>query len=117
MVNTDTNVDATEGLVRRINAEIESELARFSEQITRVEAHVVDDAARRSEEMDTRFTLEALPAGQLPLVAVDRAGTPDEAFGGAVQKLKNLLESKYGKSNHRKGGESIRHLEVDEGLI
>jgi hypothetical protein len=117
LVNTDTNVDATEELVRRIDAELDSELWRFSDQITRVEVHIDDEAAGRSDGNDIRCVLEARPAGQPPLVAIHQAGTAEEACSGAVQKLKKLLESKYGKLEHHKGGESIRHLEVDEGLI
>jgi hypothetical protein len=33
-----------------------------------------------------------------------------------VHKLETLLQNKYGRANHRKGGESIRHLQSDEGL-
>ncbi len=117
LVNTDSNVAASDKLVGRINAELESELSRFSEQITRVEVHVGDEAAGRSDGMDIRCVIEARPAGQPPVVARDQAGTAEEACSGAVQKLRSLLDSKYGKTDHRKGGDSIRHLPVDEGLI
>jgi hypothetical protein len=115
-VNTDTNIDASDELVRRIDAELESALARFGDQITRVEVHVGDENAGRSDGVDKRCMLEARPAGQPPVVVTNHAGTVAEACSGAVRKLENLLDSKYGKAAHRKGTESIRHMEVSEGL-
>jgi hypothetical protein len=115
-VNTDTNIDATDELVRRIDDEMRSALERFSDQITRLEVHIGDESAGKSDGLDKRCMLEARPAGQPPVVVTHHAGSVAEACSGAVQRLENLLESKYGKSSHRKGAESIRHLEVSEGL-
>jgi ribosome-associated translation inhibitor RaiA len=115
-INTDTNVDATDNLVRHIGAELDSALSRFSDQITRVEVHLGDENAGKSDGADKRCVLEARPAGLPPVVVTHHAGSAAEACSGAVLKLENLLESKYGKSSHRKGTESIRHMEVREGL-
>ncbi len=115
-INTDMNIDATDELVRRIDAELESALSRFSDQITRIEVHIGDENAGRSDGADKRCMLEARPAGQPPVVVTHHANSVAEACSGAVQKLEKLLESKYGKSGHRKGAQSIRHLEVREGL-
>jgi ribosome-associated translation inhibitor RaiA len=115
-VHTDRNVDVSDGMVQRIEAELGSVLSRFSEQITRVEVHLGDESAGRSGGVDKRCMLEARPAGQHPVAVTHHAASVGEACSGAVHKLETLLQTRYGRVNHRKGGESIRHLQSDEGL-
>jgi hypothetical protein len=52
--------------------------------------------------------LEARPAGQQPVAVTNHASTMDQAFSGALQKLQNLLESRFGRLDDRKGGDTIR---------
>ena len=115
-INTDKNVDSTDGLVQYLETELESALSRFSDQITRVELHVSDESAGKSGGEDKRCMLEARPAGQQPVAVTHHAASVHDACSGAVHKIAALLETKYGRSDHRKGGESIRHMEVQEGL-
>jgi len=115
-VHTDRNVDVSDGMVQRIEAELESALSRFSDQITRVDMHLGDENAGRSGGTDKRCMVEARPAGQQPVAVTHHAASLGEACHGAVLKLETLLESKHGRADNRKGGESIRHLEVREGL-
>jgi ribosome-associated translation inhibitor RaiA len=115
-VHTDRNVDVSDGMVQRIEAELGSALSRFGDQITRVDVHLGDESAGRSGDTDKRCMLEARPAGQHPVAVTHHATSVGEACSGAVHKLEALLESKYGRADNRKGGESIRHLQVDEGL-
>lgn len=115
--HADTDLDVSDGLVRRVEEELVSALARFSDQITRVEIHVSDESAARSGAADKRCMMEARPAGQQPVAVTHQAASPYEACAGAVHKLAAMLESRYGRSSSRKGGESIRHLEVDEGSV
>jgi ribosome-associated translation inhibitor RaiA len=115
--HTGKNLDVGEGLVRRIEAEVEDALARYGGQVTRVEFHLSDENAGRSAGMDKRCTLEARPAGQQPVAVTHRAASPYEACSGAVLKLATMLESRFGRSGSRKGGDSIRHLQVDEGPV
>jgi ribosome-associated translation inhibitor RaiA len=115
-VHTDRNVDVSEGMVRRIESELESALSRFVDQITRVKVHLGDENAARSGGSDKRCMVEAHVAGQPPFAVTHHAATVGEACSGAVHKLATLVASKYGRADNRKGGESIRHLEVREGL-
>ena len=115
-VHTDKNVDVSDGVVRRIEAELGSALSRFSDHITRVDVHLGDESAGRSGETVKRCMLEARPAGQRPVAVTHHATSVGEACSGAVHKLETLLQSRYGRANNRKGGESIRHLQVHEGL-
>lgn len=114
MLNIDKSVEVKDGLLQRVEADIASGLSRFSEQITRVEIYVSDENAEKSGGIGKRCTLEARPAGQQPVAVTHNAGSVDEACTGAVNKLEALLETKYGRSNNRKGGQSIRHLPVEE---
>ena len=116
VLNTDKNVQVDDGLLQRVEADIESGLSRFSDQITRVEVHVSDENAEKSGGDDKRCMLEARPAGQQPVAVTHNAGSVDEACAGALHKLEALLETKYGRSDNRKGGQSIRHLPVAEEL-
>ena len=111
-VNTDTNVDFHDELVQRIEADVESALVRFRDQITRVEIHLSDENAEKSGGSDKRCMLEARPAGHQPVAVSHHAASMDEACNGALHKLEALLESRYGRSDNRKGGQSIRHLPV-----
>jgi ribosome-associated translation inhibitor RaiA len=115
-VHTDKNVNVSDGVVRRIEAELGSALSRFSDQITRVDVHLGNESAGRSGGTVTRCMLEARPAGQQPVAVTHHATSLGEACSGAVHKLETLLQSKFGRANNRKGGESIRHLQVHEGL-
>jgi len=115
-MNSDKNVALDSSLASRVELEVTSALARFSDQITRIEVHLGDEIAGRSDGRDKRCMLEARPAGQSPVTVTDWAGTIEEALSGALDKLVRLLESKAGRADTRKGGQSIRHLDVQEGL-
>jgi ribosome-associated translation inhibitor RaiA len=115
-INTDSNVDVSDQLAERVKTELESTLSRFIDRITRIEIHMSEENAGRVGGTDMRCMVEARPAGQQPVAVTHHAASVGEACSGAVQKLETLLESKYGRSNHRKGGESIRHMDVREGL-
>ena len=115
-VHTDRTVDVSTEMVRRIEADLESALSRFGDQIIRVEVHLGDESPGRSAGTDKRCMLEARAAGQQPVAVTHHAESLGEAWSGAVHKLETLLQNKYGRADHRKGGESIRHLQVDEGL-
>jgi hypothetical protein len=110
-VNTDNNIEGREELARQVEAGVEAALSRFSDQITRVEAHLGDESAGRPSGADQRCMLEARVAGRPPVAVTSYADTLDEAFHGAAEKLKRLLESEFGRLDDRKGGTSIRGRE------
>jgi ribosome-associated translation inhibitor RaiA len=115
-VHTDKNVTVSDGMVQRVKAELESALSRFGNQITRVEVHLGDENAGGSRGSDKRCTIEVRSAGKQPVAVTHHAASVGEACSGAVHKLATLIENRHGRSNSHKGGESIRHLEVREGL-
>lgn len=116
-VHTDNNIEGNDKLIQRVEAEFETVLSRFGDQLTRVEVHLRDEAAGRSEGADIRCLAEARPARQQPVVVTHHGVTPAEAYSGAAQKLKNLLESSFGRLDDHKGADSIRHKDVGEELL
>lgn len=107
-VNTDKNVEGHRELAGRVEAEVTTKLARYSDQLTRVEVHLGDENAGRSGATDKRCTVEARPAGRQPVAVTHHAATPEEACRGAVGKLRNVLESTFGRLSAVKGSDSIR---------
>jgi hypothetical protein len=107
-ITTDKNVHGGDDLTRRLEAEFETSLARFRDRITRLDVHLTGEPTvpRRG------CVLEARPAGFPAVVVTHHADSVAEACHGAVRKLEHVLETRYGRAWHHKGGESIRHLEV-----
>ena len=107
-VNTDRNVADGEGLATRISTELRSRLARYSEQITRIEVHLSDVNGDKSGGSDKRCLIEARLEGRHPQVASDQAATPEAACSGAARKLLSGLETTFSRLGRFKGAASIR---------
>lgn len=111
LINTDKHVDAEPDLLRQVQEEVSSALARFADQLTRVEVHLSDQNADRGGATDLRCAMEARPAGKQPIAVTHSAATVQEACNGAVRKMRNLLDTSFGRTEARRGRESIRHLD------
>jgi len=107
-VNTDDNVEGREALARRVEAEVERTLGRFSEYITRIEVHLSDEDSDKSGSNDKRCLMEARLAGRQPVAVSNHAGSLDEACSGAAEKLRRSLERTLGRLKDHKGRVSIR---------
>lgn len=107
-VNTDSTIDGHDKLIQYIEGEVDVALARFGDQITRVEVHLSDENAGKPGDMDKRCVIEARAAGRQPVAVTHHAATVDESFSGAVHKLQHLLDSTLGKLDDHKGGATIR---------
>jgi len=110
-VTTDHNVEGSDELIRQVVAEVDAALARFSDRLTRVEVHLGDENAGKSGTADKRCMLEARPAGQQPVAVTHFDASVSEALTGALRKLGNLLESKFGRIDDRRGAATIRRIE------
>lgn len=106
-VSTNSSVDGSEGLTSEIESTVSNTLSRFVEQITRVEVHLADENADKSGGGDKRCTMEARVAGQQPVAVSHNADSLEEAYAGAADKLSNLLTSKLGKLDRRKGNQPM----------
>lgn len=97
-VNTDAHVDGDEQLVAHVIATIRHALERFSDHVTRVEAHLSDENGDKSGPQDQRCMLEARLEGQQPVAVTEHAATQEQAVHGAARKLVHLLDSKLGRA-------------------
>ncbi|WP_238815514.1 ribosomal subunit interface protein [Nocardia brasiliensis] len=109
-VNTGSGIHGGASLIERAEAEIASVLDRFSAQLTRVEAHLTDQNGAKGGPDDKQCVLEARPNGQPPVAVTHRAASVEEAYTGAAESMAHLLDSRFGRLHHTKGGESIRHM-------
>lgn len=110
-VNTDHNVDGSEELTSRVVADVTATLSRFSDRLTRVEVHLSDENADKGGVADKRCVIEARPVGLQSVAVTDNADTVEDACRGALRKLTSLLDSRFGKLDHHKGGDTVRHPE------
>lgn len=101
-INTDKNISGNESKAQSIEATLNQVLARFADQITRLEVHLSDEnSSSKQGVIDKRCLLEARLAGRKPTSVSDTALTIQQSVNGAAQKMLSLLESELGKlSNH-----------------
>jgi hypothetical protein len=96
-VNTDNQIDGHDRLIRAVEAEVSSALARFSPQITRIEIHIGDVNAQKGGSGDKRCSVEARLAGRKPEAVNHSAGSEMEACREALKKLQRRLDTLQGK--------------------
>ncbi|MDB5730193.1 MAG: putative ribosomal subunit interface protein [Variovorax sp.] len=107
-VNATNGIENKETLERWADGELKDTLARFVDDVTRVEVHMSDENAIKATGADKRCAMEARLANHQPLTVTHHAATQDEAFRGAAAKLKRLLDSTLGRLENKRDRESIR---------
>jgi ribosome-associated translation inhibitor RaiA len=107
-VNSDDNVASNDELRLEVESEIEKTLGRFQDQITRIEVHLSDENADKPGDNDKRCVMEARLAGMQPEAATHSGATIEEAYRGAVKKLRRSLDKTLGRLNDHKGAATIR---------
>lgn len=90
--NTDKNVIASEGLIASSTSLISTELSRYSHQITRVDVHLSYEEGNRDGINDKHCMVEARLAGMNPIAVTNQANSHEQAFFGAIDKMKTSLE-------------------------
>ena len=95
-VNTSNGIENKETLERWASDYLNEALARFAQDITRVEVQLRDANARKKGADDKRCMLEARITGREPVAATHHAASQDEAFRGATQRLIHLLDHTLG---------------------
>jgi ribosome-associated translation inhibitor RaiA len=105
-VNTGRNVDGEEPWAQDVESTVAAALARFREQITRVEVHVSDLNSHKFGAADKRCVIEARLAGLQPIAASDEAATVEQAIQGAAGKLARRLDSTLGRRDRRRTPEA-----------
>ena len=107
-VNSNRSFETDEAFERWANTELNESFSRFKEEITRIEVHMSDENAERSGPTDKRCVMEARLANREPVAVNHQAASQDEAFRGASEKLKRLIEHTIGKMRDHRSRESIR---------
>lgn len=101
-INTDRNIQGDTALAQQVEATVQNGLDRFSEQITRVEVHLSDENSdKKLGAGEKRCMLEARLAGLQPVSVSHQAPSLEQAVDGAVEQLKNSLESTLGRLGKR----------------
>ena len=108
-VNTNQSIEGHESLERWATDELTESLSRFKHEITRVEVHLSDQNSGKTGDNDKRCLMEARLANQQPAAVSHQATSVDEAFRGALEKLKRLLDSSLGRLKDHRDRDSIRH--------
>ncbi len=115
-VNTDDNVSGRTELTLKVQTQINDTLDRFRDRITRVEVHLSDENSGKPGDNDKRCLMEARLAGRKPVAVTHSAGSLEDAFGGAADKMKRALESALGRIKDNQGRDSVRGEEtLDDG--
>ena len=109
-VNTSNGIENKDTLERWADQYLNETLARFAQEITRVEVQLSDENSLSNGAAAKRCTVEARVNGQVPLAATHQATTQDEAFRGAAERLVRLLDHKLGKldRHEHRNRETIR---------
>jgi ribosome-associated translation inhibitor RaiA len=109
-VNTGNGLENKETLERWANEFLNDTLARFRQDITRVEVQLSDENSGKKGAADMRCMLEARVTGHEPVAVNHHGETQDEAIRGAAQKLLRALERALGKldRHEHRARETIR---------
>lgn len=110
-VHTDDHIQGGESLARWVQDEAGTRLARFRDQVTRLEVHLTDVDAGKSGAGDKRCVVEARPAGRQPIAVNAEADKVADAFTSAVDKLVRALDNDLGRAKDRHARETIRTAE------
>lgn len=96
-INTDNHINHDESVERHVQQSLDAALARFGDQVTRVEVHLHDKNADKKGGNDKHCVLEAKLEGRPPVAASDEADTIAAAITGAAKKLQRRLEHDLGR--------------------
>ena len=107
-VNSNRSIDTGESFERWANTELNDSFSRFKDDITRIEVHMSDENGEKISADHTRCMMEARLANREPVAVNHHAANQDEAFRGASDKLKRVLEHTLGKLRDHRARESIR---------
>ncbi|TXD84040.1 HPF/RaiA family ribosome-associated protein [Subsaximicrobium wynnwilliamsii] len=96
-INTDKTISGEKRTEDFFTSQIEEALERFESHITRVEVHLKDENGKKDGFNDISCLLEARLEGRQPIAVTNQADTIDLALTGAIDKIKNAVESILGK--------------------
>ena len=97
LINTDNNIEGTAEMITYFKTNIENDLNRFSEHLTRIEVKIADENGEKSVGNDKRCIIEARLKGMDPIAVTSHESTVEKAVKEASNKMKTSLEKLMGK--------------------
>lgn len=97
--NTDKNIEGHERLEKFFASELEKDLGRFDDKVTRIEVYLGDENSDKGGVNDKRCLIEARPAKLQPIAVTAHADTIEKAFFLAAEKIKKVLTTTFEKQN------------------
>ena len=107
-VRTDGNIQGSEQLFDHVKTVVHAALDRFGDHLRRIDVHLSDEIGNKIGHDDKCCMIEARRDGREPIVVTHRETTMDQAIHGAIQTLKDSIESAFGKESGSAHGRS-RH--------
>lgn len=96
---TYAGADRSDPLDRKIEEQIESDLGKFGDRITRVIVHLADANAAKAGPRDKKCTLEARPASMEPIVVHTDGDDFWQVAKDASGKIERALRRKFEKTD------------------
>jgi hypothetical protein len=95
--NTSNNIEGSERQSDYFSTIISEGLNRFDSQITRVEVYLSDQDNSKNGKEDIRCSLEVRLKSLNPIAVTSNGNTNEEAIKGAIDKMKNSLDTVLGR--------------------
>lgn len=95
--NTDKTINGEERNEDYFSSQITEALSQFPSHITQIEVHLSDENGKKEGINDIACLLEARLAGRTPIAVSYQSATIEKALSGAIDKLKNYLETIQGR--------------------
>ncbi len=92
-IHTDKNIEGGSRFTEYFTTEINNELARFDEIVTRVEVHITDENGNKSTPNDKKCVIEARVEKKQPIAVTATADSPEKAFFEALEKIQRVLDT------------------------
>jgi ribosome-associated translation inhibitor RaiA len=108
-INSNTSIETGELFEQWARTELNASFSRFKDGITRIEVHMSDENGDKVSPDHMRCMIEARLANREPVAVNHHGANQDEAFRGASDKLKRVLEHTMDKLRDHRARESIRH--------
>jgi hypothetical protein len=80
---------------------VHAALDRYGDRIRRVDVHLSDVIGNKAGREDKCCMIEARRDGREPIVVTHQEGTLEQSIQGTIQKLKQSVESAFGKEASR----------------
>lgn len=101
-INTDKNVTGESRTEEYFSGQVEKELDRFAEHITRVEVYFADENGDKNTPNDKICKIEARMEGRQPIAVMAKDSVIEKAFNAALGKAKAAMNTIVGKMQEKR---------------